>query len=79
MNIPRLAFCFLVAAFLCGYGCPASKPPSDPLAGWRTASKDPDQAIEKDYHDYIQKLPPNEQGYYLGPILFLKMEQGSTL
>jgi len=42
---------------------------SDPLAGWKLDS-DPysgDQAIEKDYHDYIQQLPTEERKY-AGPV-----------
>jgi len=55
-------FLVLTAMFLLGFGCNTSKPTPDPLAGWKVdLDHDPDQAIEKDYHDYIQKLPPKER------------------
>jgi hypothetical protein len=49
--------------FLCGFGCSSSKPTADPLAGFHPASKNPDQIIEKDYQDYIQKLSPEERKF----------------
>ena len=46
-------------------GCVWSKPPPDPLAGWRRcATQDPakfDQAIIKDYHAYIGTMPPEQK------------------
>jgi len=54
-----LALCMMVIS---GCSCSAPKPEPDPLAGWKVdLDHDPDQAIEKDYHDYIQKLPPGER------------------
>jgi hypothetical protein len=68
MNIIRFIFGILLAVSVLAVGC-ASKPGPDPLAGWHTASHNPDQAIDNDYHDYIQKLPPEERKY-AGPVLF---------
>jgi hypothetical protein len=56
MKMMQFIVCFLLAMFLCGFGCSSSKPTPDPLAGWKTDfHEQPSQAIEKDYHDYIQK------------------------
>ena len=66
MTIIRFIFCFLLAMFLCGFGCSSSKLTPDPLAGFHAASKNPDQIIEKDYQDYIQTLSTEEKKY-LGP------------
>jgi hypothetical protein len=58
--------------FLCGFGCSSSKPDPDPLAGWQIAfGEEPNQAIVKDYQDYIQKLPPKDNNY-VGPIFYYK-------
>ena len=35
----------------------------DPLAGWHTASKNPDQSIVNDYQNYIHTLSPEEQKF----------------
>jgi hypothetical protein len=38
----------------------------DPLAGWRSLGSDPNsvnKAIQVDYQDYIQKLPPEPRDY----------------
>jgi len=52
-------FLMLMAMFVLGFGCNAPKPTPDPLAGWKVdLDHSPDPAIEKDYHDFIQKLPP---------------------
>jgi hypothetical protein len=40
----------------------------NPLAGWKPASANPDQAIVNDYQNYIQKLPPEERKYAGGAI-----------
>ncbi len=58
MKITRFIFCFLLAMFLCGFGCSSPKPIPDPLAGWQKNYKSwPDaQAIEKDYQDYLKSL-----------------------
>jgi hypothetical protein len=66
MNITRFTFCILLAAFVSAVGC-AQKPALDPLAGWQKAYKEePNQTVEKDYQDYIQKLSPEEK-QNLGP------------
>jgi hypothetical protein len=62
MNITRFTFGMFLAAFVWVVGCATP----NPLAGWRPASANPDQAIENDYHDYIQKLPPKEKEF-MGP------------
>jgi hypothetical protein len=61
-----LTFLVLFAALFWTTGCATHL---DPLAGWKPDfdSRPGDQAIEKDYHDYIQKLPPEEKKY-AGPI-----------
>jgi hypothetical protein len=56
-------FLMLMAMFVLGFGCNASKPTPDPLAGWKTDfHEQPSQAIEKDYHDFIQKLQSEGNG-----------------
>ena len=56
-------FLILISTFILGFGCNTSKPTPDPLAGWKMDfHEQPSQAIEKDYHDYIQKLPPKQKG-----------------
>jgi hypothetical protein len=60
----------LSIALISGCSCSAPKPIPDPLASWKLDFKQPDQAVAKDYQDYIHKLPPNESGYYLGPVFF---------
>lgn len=63
----------LVAVVIFGCRCTTSKPTTDPLAGWQldfSPSGPNDKIIEKDYGDYIRKLPPKEKtsaivsGYY---------------
>ena len=68
MKITQFIFCLFLAVFVCGFGCTASKPTPDPLAGWqKDYTPDPsDQFIEKDYNDYIQTLSPEEKKY-IGP------------
>ena len=45
----------------------------DPLAGWKPASKNPDQTIEKDCQDYIQRLKLSlKDGEYVGYIEFFE-------
>jgi hypothetical protein len=67
MKIIQFTVCFLLAMFLCGFGCSSPKPTPDPLAGWKVLfSKDYeklDKAIAVDYRDYIQKLPPEERKF----------------
>ena len=61
MNVIRFPFWILLAALVggCG-GCHTQTP--DPLAGWQIAFKEaPNQTIEKDCQDYIQKLSPEER------------------
>jgi hypothetical protein len=66
-------FLMLMVMFIFGFGCNSSKPASNPLAGWKVdLDHDPDQAIEKDYHDYIQKLPSEERKFAGGGIQFLE-------
>jgi len=62
----QFIFCFLLAIFLCGFGCSSSKPTPDPLAGWQKDYSPPgpsDAIIERDIQDYIQNLPSNQKGY----------------
>jgi hypothetical protein len=33
------------------------------LAGWHFEDRNPNQTIEKDYQDYIQKLPSDQKGF----------------
>jgi hypothetical protein len=57
-------FLMLMAMLLFGCGCNTSKPIPDPLAGWQKAyGEKPNQAIVKDYQDYIHTLSPDEQKY----------------
>jgi len=64
MKIIQFTVCFLLATFLCGFGCSSPKPTPDPLAGWQKAyGEEPNQIIEKDYQDYIHTLSPDEQKY----------------
>jgi hypothetical protein len=62
----RLALA-LSMVLVSGCSCSAPKPTPDPLAGWKLDFKKPDQAVIKDYQDYIHNLPPNESGFYHGP------------
>ena len=67
-TIIKYAICFgliliLCAAAIWGWWYSTSKPTPDPLARWHFSLQNPDQVIEKDYHDYIQNLPPNQKGY----------------
>jgi hypothetical protein len=66
MKIIQFIVCFLLAIFLCGFGCSSSKPTPDPLAGFHASSLgnlDSNKAITDDYKDYIQKLSPEEKRY----------------
>jgi len=37
---------------------------TNPIPGWQADfNSEPSKAVEKDYQDYIQKLPPNEKPY----------------
>jgi hypothetical protein len=76
MKIVQFIVCFLLAMFLCGFGCSSSKPIPDPLAGWHAASENPEQSIANDYQDYIQKLSPEEKKY-LGPSPVSYFEDGT--
>jgi hypothetical protein len=63
MIITRFIFCIcFTMAFLVGGGSDQKLTP-DPMAGWHTASHNPDQAIEKDYQAYIHTLSPDEQKF----------------
>jgi hypothetical protein len=69
-------FLMLMAMFLLGFGCNTSKPVPDPLAGWQKAYKEePNQAITKDYQNYIQNLSPKERKN-AGPTFFYKDGSG---
>jgi hypothetical protein len=51
------------AMLFLGFGCNTSKPTLDPLAGWQKAYKEePDQVIEKDSQNFIQKLQSEGKG-----------------
>jgi hypothetical protein len=65
----------MLALLVLGFGCNTSKSFPDPLAGWQPASKNPDQAIERDYRAYLQKLPADEKGD-IGPVLFFEGKAG---
>src|SRR5271170_2561455 len=60
-KISRLIISFLFAAIIWSAGCATP----DPLAGFHfCSSQDPhklDKAIQDDYQNYIQKLPPEER------------------
>jgi hypothetical protein len=59
-KINRLIFSFLLAVTVLA-GCATQK--YDRMAGWTVVdfNQQPDQAIVKDYHNYAQKLPPEEK------------------
>ncbi|HTY88684.1 MAG TPA: hypothetical protein VMB80_14550 [Candidatus Acidoferrum sp.] len=59
MSITRLISCVLLAGLFWIVGCATP----DPLAGWKPAFHEPDQAITNDYQDYIRKLPPEERKF----------------
>jgi hypothetical protein len=64
MKIIQFIVCFLLAMFLCGFGCSSSKPTPDPLAGFHVSSLgnlDKNKAITDDCNDYIQTLSPEEK------------------
>jgi hypothetical protein len=65
VNIIRFPIWILLAAFVGVAGCSIKTP--DPLAGWSFCfSQDPaklDQAIQADYHVYIEKLPSEEKKF----------------
>ena len=63
MNMIRFANCLWLAGIILAAGCGAPKPAPDPLAGWKPVDykHEPDQVVEKDYRDYLDKLPPQER------------------
>jgi hypothetical protein len=65
-----LALCVIIIS-----GCSCSTTKQDPLVGFHTASKNPEQAVVNDYQDYIQKLSSAEKKY-LGPILYYEDGRG---
>jgi len=73
MKVTKLIFPFLLAMFLCGFGCSESKPTPDPLAGWQKdyTPQPSDLIIEKDYLAYIHALSPDEQKS-VGPVFYYK-------
>ncbi len=79
MKITPFIFCFLMAMFLCGFGCSSSKLTPDPLAGFHISDpgKHDYKAITDDYKDYIQKLPPEQKGY-IGTVFFYENETGQN-
>jgi hypothetical protein len=72
-KINRLIFSFLLATIVWTAGCTMFARHSDPLVGWKPEfnSRPSDQIIEKDYQDYIQKLPPKERTS-AGPIFYFE-------
>jgi hypothetical protein len=72
-KINRLIFSFLLAAIVFT-GCATQRP--DPLIGWQIAFKEePNQTIEKDYQDYIQKIPTRKKEFVVS-VHFLKNDAG---
>jgi hypothetical protein len=78
MKIIQFTVCFLLAMFLCGFGCSSSKPASNPLVGFHEIDRkelNSNKALSDDYKDYIQKLPSNQKGY-IGTIFIYENESG---
>jgi hypothetical protein len=73
MNTTRFVFYIFLAAFLCTVGCVGLWHHPDPLAGWKPdfTSRPSDQAIERNYQDYIQQLPTKERNA-VGPVFFFE-------
>ena len=69
-NTARFSLFIVLAPLVWTFGCIAPAPRPDPLARFHFEDHNPDATIEKDYRDYIQKLPPDE-GKYAGPIHYL--------
>jgi len=65
-GVTILALC---VALIWIVGCATTAP--DPLAGWKPASKNPDQTIINDYQDYIQTLPQRNR-QFMGTVLFFE-------
>ena len=64
MNISRITLWILLAASICWTGCEMFASHTNPIEGWQADFKhEPSQAIENDYQDYIQKLPPGERPF----------------
>jgi hypothetical protein len=64
---------FLLAFFAWTAGCEMFANHTNPIAGWQKDFSPPgpsDKIIEKDYQDYIQKLPPEERKYVGGTNFF---------
>ncbi len=60
MTVTRFTSCVLLIAFFWIVGCATRT--SNPLAGWNVDSDyQPNQAVDSDYRDYVQKLPPKER------------------
>ena len=61
----------------CLSGCEMFANHTNPIAGWKPDFSPPPiyQAIEKDYNDYIQTLPPKER-QSIGPIVFFEDTSG---
>lgn len=68
-KITKLSSFAVIALTLCAtviFGCRCTPKSSDPLAGFRIDAlytPNSNKAIEDDYKDYIQKLPPDEKKY----------------
>jgi hypothetical protein len=73
MSIKRFYLCILVAASIFLNGCgevllftmhPINQTfarHSNPIAGWQKENNNPDEAIEKDYNDYLNHLSSKEK------------------
>jgi len=58
-----LLFALAISAIVVS-GCSTSKPTPAPLAGWKVYyNHEPDQAIVKDYQNYIEMLSPEEKKF----------------
>jgi hypothetical protein len=76
MKITKLIACYFLTVFICGFGCTASKPTSDPLTGFHAAGRALDQTIVNDYQNYMQNLSPKEK-QNMGPYPASFFEDGT--
>ncbi|SRR6266404_5765991 len=86
MKLPPFTFSILLAVSLLLSGCtfllhPINStfaPHSNPIEGWHFASLDDldnNKAMSSDYHDYANKLPPNERKH-VGSVFFFEDGKG---
>jgi hypothetical protein len=71
-------FLMMVTMFLFGFGCNTSKPTPNPLAGFHEIDRkelNSNKVLSIDYKDYIQKLPPKQNGY-IGTVFIYENETG---